>query len=173
MKRHACIVLIAVALVLTASPIALGAGTRVVVMDLNVVMSESDAGRAASNELGALIAVKQAEVDEMAAAIEALSQELEEQSDSLTDEEKAAKQEELDQMIADYEQAVIAAENEVQAKAQELRDQLLYEIAQVLQIICREEGYDLVIDVSVVHYYSEIIDITSEVIRKYNSLRVQ
>lgn len=122
MKRHACIVLIAVALVLTASPIALGAGTRVVVMDLNVVMSESDAGRAASNELGALIAVKQAEVDEMAAAIEALSQELEEQSDSLTDEEKAAKQEELDQMIADYEQAVIAAENEVQAKAQELRD---------------------------------------------------
>ena len=46
MKRYAYITLIAVALVLATSSVAFGAATRIVVMDLNAVINESEAGKA-------------------------------------------------------------------------------------------------------------------------------
>lgn len=170
MKRYAYITLIAVALVLATSSVAFGAATRIVVMDLNAVINESEAGKAANVELAALVASKQAEVDEMWANIESFSQELEAQSDSLTDDEKAAKEEELNKMLAEYEQAVAEADTEVQARAQELRNIMIADLAQVLQVLSAEEGYDLILDTSVTHFYSQLIDITWEVIRKYNYL---
>ncbi len=171
MKRYAYITLITIALVLAASSVVLGAATRIVVLDLNTVINESDAGKAANAELAALVASKQAEVDEMWAQIESFSQELDEQSKSLTDEENAAKQEELEGMVAEYEQAVADADAEVQTRAEEMRNQITTEIAEVLRVIGAEEGYDLILDTTVVHFYSQLIDITWEVIRKYNYLR--
>lgn len=170
MKRYAYITLITIALVLAASSVVFGATTRIVVLDLNTVINESQAGKAANAELAALVATKQAEVDEMWAEIESFSQELDAQSESLTDEEEAAKQEELDGMVAEYEQAVADADAEVQAKAQEFRNQIIADIAEVLRVVSAEEGYDLILDISMVHYYSQLIDITWEVIRKYNYL---
>ena len=91
------------------------------------------------------------------------------QSDSLTDYEKAAKEEELNKMLAER-QAVAEADTEVQARAQELRNIMIADLAQVLQVLSAEEGYDLILDTSVTHFYSQLIDITWEVIRKYNYL---
>jgi Skp family chaperone for outer membrane proteins len=105
-----------------------------------------------------------------ATRIESFSQELEAQSDSLTDDEKAAKEEDLNKMLAEYEQAVAEADTEVQARAQELRNIMIADLAQVLQVLSAEEGYDLILDTSVTHFYSQLIDITWEVIRKYNYL---
>jgi len=73
-------------------------------------------------------------------------------------------------MVAEYEQAVADADAEVQAKAQEFRNQIIADIAEVLRVVSAEEGYDLILDISMVHYYSQLIDITWEVIRKYNYL---
>lgn len=170
-RRFVYMVLAAAVIIMAMGPVSLAAQTKVAVMDLTVVINQSDAGKQANTELTALVARKQAEVDAMAANIESFAQQLQEQLDSLTDEEKATKQEELNQMIADYEQAVADADAAVQARAEELRNQIIAELAQVLQIIGAEEGFDVILDVSMVHYYSQVVDITYEVIRKYNALR--
>jgi Skp family chaperone for outer membrane proteins len=57
-------------------------------------------------------------------------------------------------------------------QAEELRNQLLAEIAQVFRVI-GQEGFDVILDVTMVHYYSAVVDITYEVIRKYNALIAQ
>jgi len=74
--RLTYITLITIALVLAASSVVFGATTRIVVLDLNTVINESQAGKAANAALAALVATKQAEVDAMWADIEGFSQEL-------------------------------------------------------------------------------------------------
>ena len=101
----------------------------------------------------------------MWANIESFSQELEAQSDSLTDDEKAAKEEELNKMLAERAGGRRSGYRG-SGEAQELRNIMIADLAQVLQVLSAEEGYDLILDTSVTHFYSQLIDITWEVIRK-------
>lgn len=170
MKKVSLLVVMAM-IAIIAVPRVLAAEVKVAVMNLNTVIEHSDAGKAANAELAVLIESKQKQVDAKGAVIEQLNKELSEKGESLKPEEKEAKQAELDQLIVEYQQLAAQAEAEIQARAQELRNQILAEIGEVLRIIGDRAGYTMILDISMVHYYSHVIDITTEVIRTYNQLR--
>ena len=144
------------------------AETKVAVMDLNTVITESEAGKAASAQLEALIQERQAAVDAKAEAIRKLQDEFEEAA--MTN-KRTSEQRELEQSVSEYEALVAQSEAEIQAKAEQMRSQILVEIGEVLRAFGEQENYSLIVDTSIVHYYTLAIDITREVIRKYNELK--
>ena len=160
-------VLVMVVLMSAVVPV-MAAEAKVAVMDLNMVITESEAGKAASAQLEALIRERQAAVDEKAEAIRELQEEVAEAA--LTN-KRTSGQRELDQLIPEYETLVAQSEAEIQAKADEMRSQILVEIGEVLRVIGEQENYSLIVDTSIVHYYTQAIDITWEVIRRYNELK--
>jgi len=156
--------------ILTAAavPVAAAEG-KVAVMDLDMIITESEAGKVAAAQLEALIQEKQALVDTRAEAILELQGELE--AASAQGREDASKQEELQRLVAEYQQLVEDSEAEIQARAAEMRNQLLSEIGEVVRRIGIRDNYALILDVSLVHFYTQAIDITWDVIREYNSLK--
>ena len=146
----------------------MAAEAKVAVMDLNVVITESEAGKAASAQLEALIQERQAAVDAKAEAIRKLQAEVEETA--LTS-KRTSGQRELEQLVSEYEALVAQSEAEIQAKAEQMRSQISVEIGEVLRALGEQENYSLIVDTSIVHYYTQAIDITQEVIHKYNELK--
>lgn len=167
MRKYLSWILVMVVLVLAAVPV-VAAEAKVAVMDLNVVITESEAGKAASAQLEALIQERQAAVDGKAEAIRKLQEEVEETA--LTS-KRTSGQRELEQLVSEYEALVAQSEAEIQAKAEEMRSRILSEIGDVLRALGEQENYSLIMDTSIVHYYAQAVDITWEVIRKYNELK--
>lgn len=164
MRKYLSWILVMVVLMSAAVPV-VAAAPKVAVMDLNIVITESEAGKEASTQLEALIQERQAAVDGKAEAIRKLQEEA-----AATDKEPSG-QLQLEQLVSEYETLVAQSEAEIQAKAEEMRSQILVEIGEVLLVLGEQEDYSLIMDTSIVHYYTQAIDITWEVIRKYNELR--
>jgi len=150
--------------------LATGAGAAgnvsVAVVNVDKVINESLAGQGANRELLQLIKEKQDELNKIADAINTLQKELETKN-------TPEKQQELTQLVNEYQQKVDEANSEIQAEAQKMRNELVAEIQEIVMAIGEEQKYSLIIDSSTITYYTRtnIIDITGEVVRRYNERR--
>ncbi len=141
---------------------------KIVCIDLQKVLYESDTGKKAKSDIDALIKSKQSVLDEKRKTIEKLRGEVEKQASVLSLEAKKSKQDELEKMEREYLRVAQDSDTEVRKKDTELRDMILKEIIELVDNIGKEEGYTLIIERGPVLYLDPVIDITDEVIRKYN-----
>ena|GEM_PF-2470331 len=169
LRRRIVALLLGAGLIVAGTAIASAqANLRVAVLDLQVVVSESMAGKQANANLQEFVRAKQAELDQVNARIDALQAEL--AGSGLSASARQAKQAELDALIDELQQLAARAQNEINARAEQLRSVVLNDIGQVLNIIGREQDYTLIIDKSSVFYYKMVVDITWEVVRRYDQL---
>lgn len=145
------------------------AAGRVGVVDLSLIIDESKAGKQANALLNLFIQERQAALLPLEEELERLSAELE-NGESLSDEERAALQEEFDAAVMEYVAAANQYEEQIEAAVQDLRDQILADIGVVLQMVGDSRGFDLIMDVSSAYYYRRTVDLTFEVIREYDDL---
>lgn len=129
MTKHLFWVVV-VGVILAATAPLMAAEPKVAVMDLNMVITESQAGKEATARLEKLIQEKQAAVDEKAAAIGKLQEEI--KAGNLSTEDADSKQQALQRLVSEYEALVAQSETEIQTQAQEMRNQILSEISEVL-----------------------------------------
>jgi len=141
---------------------------RIAVLDLDVVMTESLAAKQANANLAAFVQERQNEINEINARVDALQNEL--ASDNLSNADRTAKQQELNALIDELQRRVVQAQEEINARQQQLRNAVLNDIGQVLRIIGQERDYSLILDSSAVFYYKLVVDITWEVVRRYDEL---
>ncbi|MBO8141513.1 MAG: OmpH family outer membrane protein [Firmicutes bacterium] len=139
-------------------------------IDMSVILSESDAAKEANRRLQQEAEARQAHLDELRARVEQLQARLEHEEEELSPEEMADQQSELIVALQELEQTAALYEAEIQQMADELRAQILADVGVVLQRIGDARGYDLIIDASAVWYYKLVTDLTWEVIREYNSV---
>lgn len=144
---------------------------KVGIVDLSILISESDEGKRDNAELNQLIAERQAELDQREASVLALRDRLEDEANALSDQERARLEEEYQTLSIEYLTIGQEYEAEIQARADEMRDQLLQEIASVLQWYGDTKEYTLILDASTVYYYRQVIDLTWEILREYNDLK--
>lgn len=140
---------------------------RAAVMDLSVVMTESEAGKAANAQLAQFIRQKQVEIDQLVAVVNGLEAEL---AGGLSNAEREAKQAALETAQADLDALVERAQAEINGRSEALRNQLLDDIGQVLNLIGQERDYTVILDSAAVFYYKLVVDITWEVVRRYDEL---
>lgn len=171
MRKLLLLMGIILAMTVVAVPSAFAAeNTKTGIVDFKVVIDSSEAGKKANAQLTQLINAKRAASEEKAKNVQSLKKTFEEQVNSLSAEDKKAKEDELNRVFREYQITVAQSNDEVQKTATELRNNLLKEIKEVLSQIAQEEKYSMIFDVAVVPYYDKDADISAKVIRKYNEI---
>lgn len=169
MKRFIATAMTVVFLMVTMVTVGFAAD-RIGVIDLALIMDESKAGKEANEVLAEFIQERQQALQPLETRLTELNDIVENGDSELADDERVAKEEELGAVVQEYTATVNAFESEIQSVLQSLRNHIMSEIGVVLQIVGDESGFDVIVDTSSVYYYRRVVDLTSEVIRKYDTL---
>ena len=169
MKRTALCVVVAMILVVAATPAA--AQTKVAVIDVQRVVSESDPGKEALQKLAGLRDAKAGEGQTLQQDLQALREQFSKQQFTLSEE----KLEELQKQIQDKGIALQRFEDDARRELEEARTKELGRLEQqimpIINVIGQEQGLTLIFNKfqSGLVYADDTIDITDEVIRRFNT----
>jgi len=130
------------------------------VVNVDLVIEQSQAGQLANNDLMALITSWQSQLDELEATILEMQEQLGE----------GASTPELDELVGRYQTMAVEAEYAIQQRADELYQLLLQDIAAVVNLVGARDGYTMIAEASSIFYYEAQVDVTSEIIREYDRL---
>lgn len=145
--------------------------TKIGIVHIPFVIDESKEGQKANQEINELIAKHQGSLDALEAEIAELQNELAQIPEDDDDTEaRQQKVNEVDRLVDTYIENMERYESEIQQRMQVLRDNILEDIGNVLQIFGDREDYDIILDSSVALYFRHAADITWDVIQKYDEL---
>lgn len=152
---------------------AVGVGSaagKIGVVDIAVIMDESVAGQEAHALLGSFVAERQQVVHEKEAELDELVLALDDDAAGLSVERRTALQAQFDEANAELTQLVNQFEAEIEAVIEDFRGQILSDIQIVLQLFGVESEYDVILDMSSIAFASDAVDVTRDVIKKYDEL---
>ncbi len=139
-------------------------------VDIREIMIKSDAGKKAAAEFGKLYEKDKTLIQQRETEMRKLKDELEKQRTVLTESAMKEKEAAYQKKFRDYQLLVKDANEELQARDQELSKKLLPEILKVIQTIGVKEKYSLIIDIATVPvaYYAKENDLTKRVTEELN-----
>lgn len=140
-------------------------------IDIQKVLNESEAGKKAKSDLESLIKTRQSAIDEKGKAIEKLKGDIEKQASVLSAEARKSREDELEKSLREYQRIVQDSQAEIKKKEGEFTDTILKEIRDLIEKIGEDEGYTLIIERGMVLYSNKGIDITDNVLKKYDALK--
>lgn len=146
------------------------AETKIGLVNLQQALDESIAGKIAVDDMRKIFEAKQKIIENKKSELKQMQQELNSQSSLLSEEAKKEKLNLYQQEMKDLQRLVQDSNDEMKRKENELVGKIARELRDVVKRLGRELGYDLILEYqeSGVLYKSEIVDITSQVISRYD-----
>lgn len=140
-------------------------------VNLIKALNESESGKKAKTDLEFLINAIQKKVDEKGKTIEQLRADLEKQSSVLSEESRKSKEAELERLLRDYQRLVTDSQNDVKKKEGEFTANIIKELRKIIKKIGEEQGYTFILENTdgMVLYSQEALDLTDEVLKRYNA----
>ena len=150
---------------------AAGEVIKIGVVDIQRAMMKSKKGQAARSKIVGKIEQMQSELKRMDAELVRMQKELESQSSALSPDAKREKEKALARKARDFEDKYRDIQEQVQRDEYRTAQPIVNELLKIAQQIGKEGGYTLVIEGSKagVIYAPEAVDITDEVIKRYDS----
>ncbi len=171
---HAVLALaLAGAIELAAFP-ASAADFKMGVIDPQVVLEKTKAGRRALDALREYAQARQKLLAQDEEDLKNLEKQLKEQEASLSEAAKKEKQEKFRTKIADYQKRLQEFNQELAQKQKGLVDEYMKKIAQSTQAVAEKGGFTLVVDkgseqtIKIVIYNKDTIDLTDQVIKEFD-----
>ena len=146
---------------------------KIATLDVQQVLYTSEAGKKASSDFEALRKSKQSILDKKGEAIDKLKDELDKQASVLSLEAKKNKEDELEQLLRDYQRTAQDSQAELKKKEAEVVEAILKGIHAVAEKIGKEEGYILILERGLVIYSKKEVDITDKVLKEFNKTKVK
>jgi len=148
-------------------------GTRVAVIDLQRIVQESVVGQRLQKEIQAFQEKQQQELRKKETELRQLNQKLQEQAavlapDALRD--LQAKLRDKQREIDRFREDAIA---ELQEKIEDAQAQLESQVRPIIAEVAREKGFDVVLNPAAVVFASRAVDITDDVIKRFNAKATQ
>lgn len=141
-------------------------------VDLQRAARESIAGKKAFEELKKEFVKKQAVIDSRQREIEALQNELAKKASVLTDESKKEKEDLYVRKMKDLKRFVDDSNQELDKQEKELTKKILIELIKVIDKLGQEQQYTLIMERQEgLLYASKSIDLTEEVMKRYDQLK--
>jgi outer membrane protein len=158
------------ALVAGAAPAAAQPAIKVAVIDVERILLESNRGKAALEEIDALRKAKQQEGEVLQKEIADLQTRLNEGRLSLAEDKLAELTKQLEDKVIAARRFQDDATRELTKKRDQVLDQIEQSIFPVINQVGREGGYTLIFNKynSGLVYADESVDITAQVIERYN-----
>jgi len=146
------------------------AAEKIGFIDMREIMLKSDAGKKAAEDFGKLYEKDRAIIQQKEAEMRKLKEELEKQRTVLKENAMKEKEAAYQKKFRDYQLMVKDANEELQARDQELSKKLVPEILKVINVIGDKEKYTLIIDLgsTPVAYFAKENNFTQKVIEEFN-----
>jgi outer membrane protein len=171
MKRIIITLILALSIPLASA--ALGAeGVKLGSVDIQKVLILSDAGKEAKEQLAGKANKFEGEKNAREEELKKLKAELERQTVILADDARKAKEQNFMQKRKELDRFLKDAQEEIQAKNDELTNRIVDEVVKIIQEYGRKNGYTIVfVKNEGMLYVDEKADLTDEVLKAFNAAR--
>jgi outer membrane protein len=146
------------------------AGPKIGVFDPNRMLQETNEGKRVSEQITKYRDTKQAELDKKRQDIVDLQNQLQTQGLSLSAEKRADLEKQIQKRSLELNSAVEAAQREDQLETSEALTKFQGQIMSVLEQFARDEGFDIVLEKSLVAYSGPQVDVTSMLVERFNAV---
>ena len=146
-----------------------GAAEKIAVVDFQRALNEVNEGKAATAKLEGMFKEKRAALDRMEQQLKTMADEYQKQAMILSPEAKAQKEQEIGQAQMQYQQIYMQSEGEMQQAYQAEMEKLVEKMRVTCEVIGKEKGYAVVLEATGVVYKGTSIDITDDLITRYNA----
>lgn len=166
------------ALALTFSPVVVPAlsapahaEVKIATVDLQEAINQVKDGIAAKGRLEGMFAEKQKAIADIEKRLMAMDADYQKQAMVLSDAARQQKEQEIMQLQAQYQQLYMTSQQEMQMAYAEVMEGLIGKMRVICEEIGKERGYTLVVDMTEggVVYASSSVDITAEVVKRYDA----
>jgi outer membrane protein len=165
---------IAVLLVQWGGPLYAGEAVRVGVMDQQMVMERTKAGKLALEDVKGYSMTRQKIINADEQELKDLDQSLQDPNAKLTDQARQEKEEQLRSKMEAYQRRLQEFNREVQQKQREMVVEYAQKIAAAARAVAQKEGYTAILDkgnevlIRIVLYYQPALDVTDSVIKEFD-----
>ena len=135
------------------------------VVNLYRAVNESNPGKAANAELDRFIKTKQNALKVKANVVAEAKKSVQAASSAAA---KKIAQAQLAKADEDYRDFLNASNMEVRKKAEQLRGEVLQKLQKVIDAMGREHNFKLILTSSSTAYFEKTIDVTDQVVKKFN-----
>ncbi|OIP34814.1 MAG: hypothetical protein AUK27_06280 [Deltaproteobacteria bacterium CG2_30_66_27] len=163
--RKTGIILVAAAIAAVFAGTSLAEGLRVAVIDVNKILNDSEAGRAAKKKMEARYEVLKKTIDAKQEEARKIKEEIDKQKVMLGKAKLKAKEDALQAKVNELRQLTQEGEREMQTRQGELTREVLKSVEAKVDVVVKADKLDLVLEKSagVVHYDASM-DITQRVL---------
>ena len=146
------------------------AATKLAIFDAGRISEETAEGKRVASQLNALQEKKRNELSAKEKAVQDLQQQLTAQALSLSAEKRSQMEKELQRAGLELNQAREAARSELQMEVQEAQNRFQEQLLSVVEQFGRDEGFDLILEKSLVAYANKSIDVTTAIVDRFNKM---
>lgn len=146
----------------------------IAVVDFQRAVTETDQGKAAQKKIDDMYETRRAEIERMQRDLEKQIQDFQARAMILSDEARAEQEQQLMLKQQQFQQRSMQYEVELQQTYSTLLADLDQKMRALAATIAKDKGYDLVLDSAVVVYMGgSVVDMTSELVARYNKTHKQ
>jgi outer membrane protein len=151
---------------------AFAADSKLGTVDMQKVLTLSDAGKEAKEQLAIRAAKYEAEKNLKEEDLKKLKGELEKQSVLLSEIARGAKEKDYQQKLKEYQRFLKDAQDDLQAKNDEYTNKIVDEIVKIVQEFGKKNGFTLILvkNESMI-FMDDKIDLTDELLKQFNAAR--
>jgi len=161
-------------MILSQGAMGLAAEFRVGVIDQQVIMEKSKAGKRALEGMKEFSASRQKIIAADDEALKELEKSLKAQESGLSETARREKQEQFRAKLDAYQRRLQDFNREIQGKQKELFEEYSKKIDQAAKVVAEKEGYAAVLDkgsestLRVVLYHRSTVDLTDQVVKEFD-----
>jgi outer membrane protein len=144
-------------------------GIRLGVVDVQLVLNQSQKGVAMKQRLDQERATRQRELDARQQEVMKLQAEFEKQAPLLSEQAKRERSEVLQRKVRDVRRMAEDANRDFDKRVREAEVEITREILAIVQEYGKDQGFTVVLERSTLVYAAPTVDITTEVIKRYDA----
>jgi outer membrane protein len=156
------------ALGLLALPLAALADTKLGWVDMQRALEEIDEGKAAKAQLKKSFDEMQKQLDQRTDEVKKLDADFQKQALVMAPDAKAAKAADIERKKVEVQQFFMGLQQELSNREREITRGIFDKLVGVSREVAEAEGFTMIVDRNAVVYAPSALDITNEVVRKYN-----
>ena len=138
-------------------------------VDVRQAVERSEEAQAAKGQLESQVQKRQTELKSRRATIEKLQKELQQQGSLMSEEQRKEKERRLQQAMRDFRRAQQAAQEDIDARKNQVLQDIYDQVSQIIKRIGEQEDFDLILTGPSAMYVAERVDLTPRVVDQLNS----
>jgi outer membrane protein len=142
---------------------------KLAIVDLQRALNEVEEGAAAKKALKKEFDEKQKQLDSRQGELKKMKDELDAQATMMAPDKKQEKVAELQRKLVEVQQLYMALQQDLSKREAEATASIFQKMGVILGQMGQEQGYAAIIEKTTVPYFKPSLDVTNELIRRYNA----